>query len=308
MGSHTTQVQQDVTTNEGIASVEHLEEMLSRPTQGVIETVRRSEGDFLVLGVGGKMGPDAGANAAAGSGGGGSQTPRHWRFEVFFAAVTGGACGAWRRDHFVRSAGQRALERLPEISNVIYMAGMKFGTTGQQARTWAMNTFLPGMVASKFRRSKIVAFSTGNVYPLRLLYGGGASEETEPAPIGEYAMSCLGRERIFEHFSRQWQIPMVIVRLNYAVEMRYGVLVDMAASRRKWGANRLEHGLRQRHLAGGRQRHDDPGAGSCRVAADAAEFDGTGDAGRAGRVRSAGKTAGQEAEFCGKRGGEALSE
>jgi nucleoside-diphosphate-sugar epimerase len=120
------------------------------------------------------------------------------------------------------------LARLPEVPNVIFMAGMKFGSTGQEARTWAMNCWLPGMVCQKFRQARIVAFSTGNVYSLSPVVQGG-SVETDPLnPVGDYAMSCLGRERLFEHFSRTFEIPMVLLRLNYANEMRYGVLVDLA--------------------------------------------------------------------------------
>jgi nucleoside-diphosphate-sugar epimerase len=108
------------------------------------------------------------------------------------------------------------------------MTGMKFGSTGQEARTWAMNCWLPGLVCDRFRRSRIVAFSTGNVYGLTPATRGGSVETDPLAPAGDYAMSCVGRERIFEHFSRTFQIPIVLLRLNYAVEMRYGVLVDLA--------------------------------------------------------------------------------
>jgi nucleoside-diphosphate-sugar epimerase len=108
------------------------------------------------------------------------------------------------------------------------MTGMKFGTTGQAALTWAMNVYLPGMVCQKFRQSRIVAFSTGNVYGLTPVALGGSVEDDVPRPVGEYAMSALGRERIFEHFSRQCGIPLVLLRLNYATELRYGVLVDVA--------------------------------------------------------------------------------
>ena len=108
------------------------------------------------------------------------------------------------------------------------MFAMKFGSTGQEYQTWAMNSFLPGLVALKYRRSRIVAFSTGNVYGLVPVSRGGSTETDPPRPVGEYAMSCLGRERILEHFSRTMGIPMALIRLNYAVEMRYGVLVDLA--------------------------------------------------------------------------------
>ena len=120
------------------------------------------------------------------------------------------------------------LARLPDAPNVVYMAGRKFGTTGQEAATWAMNAYLPGPVCRRYRASRIVAFSTGNVYGLVPVAGGGSREADAPDPRGEYAMSCLGRERIFEHFSRTLGIPMALIRLNYATEMRYGVLVDIA--------------------------------------------------------------------------------
>ena len=211
-----------------IRDVDHLEELLSEPTPGVIETVRKIDGDFIVLGVGGKMGPTL---------------ARMLRRAVDMAGVKRRVIGVSRfsspelpeqlRAHGVEAIScdlldVDALNKLPDIKNVIYMAGMKFGTTGQQARTWAMNAFLPGLVAQKFRNSRVVAFSTGNVYPMVPIHTGGCSEEIDPAPNGEYGMSCLGRERIFEYFSRTMNIPMAIIRLNFAVEMRYGVIVDMA--------------------------------------------------------------------------------
>jgi len=117
---------------------------------------------------------------------------------------------------------------LPEVPNVVFMAGRKFGATGNESLTWAMNTHLPAIVAERFCRSRIVVFSTGNVYPLVPVDSGGSKETDPPGPIGEYAMSCLGRERVFEHFSRTLGIPVAIVRLYYAHELRYGVLVDLA--------------------------------------------------------------------------------
>ena len=120
------------------------------------------------------------------------------------------------------------VDSLPEVPNVIYMAGMKFGATGKEPLTWAMNAYLPALVCRKFRRSRIVAFSTGNVYGAVPVSSGGSRETDPPDPCGEYAMSCLGRERIIEYFSRTLGIPAVLIRLNYAVEMRYGVLVDLA--------------------------------------------------------------------------------
>ena len=122
---------------------------------------------------------------------------------------------------------QTALAQLPDIPNVIFMAARKFGTSGAEHWTWAMNTYLPGLVAERYRNSKIVAFSTGNVYPLRAVSQGGARETTPVGPVGEYAQSALGRERMFEYGSSRWGTRVTILRLNYAVELRYGVLVDV---------------------------------------------------------------------------------
>ena len=123
---------------------------------------------------------------------------------------------------------EQAVQELPDAPNVLYLAGMKFGATGQESLTWAMNTHLPALVCRKFARSRIVAFSTGNVYGLVPAAGGGSRETDVPAPVGEYAMSCLGRERIFEHFSRTLGTRVALLRLNYACDLRYGVLVDLA--------------------------------------------------------------------------------
>src|SRR5690606_6503391 len=119
---------------------------------------------------------------------------------------------------------------LPDVPNVIYLAGHKFGTTGNESYTWAMNTYLPGRVADKFKNSNIVAFSSGNVLPFVPVTSGGASEDVAPEPIGEYAQSCLGRERIFQYFSKKNGTPVFIYRLNYAVDFRYGVILEIAQS------------------------------------------------------------------------------
>jgi nucleoside-diphosphate-sugar epimerase len=124
------------------------------------------------------------------------------------------------------------LSLLPDVANVIYLVGMKFGSTGREALTWATNCWLPGLVCQKYRDARIVALSTGNVYGLTPVASGGSVETDLPVPVGDYAMSCLGRERIFEHFSQIHHTHVTLVRLNYATEMRYGVLVDLA--RRVW--------------------------------------------------------------------------
>ncbi len=121
-----------------------------------------------------------------------------------------------------------SLKALPQVENVLFLAGRKFGSSGDPEVTWAMNTVVPAGVAQHFRGSRIVAFSTGNVYPFVSMEQGGCVESDAPAPLGEYAQSCLGRERIFEYYSKKFNTPCLIVRLNYAIDLRYGVLVDIA--------------------------------------------------------------------------------
>src|SRR5262249_33083435 len=121
-----------------------------------------------------------------------------------------------------------ALAALPAVPNVVYLVGQKFGTTGDSARTWAVNAFLPGVVAQRFATARMVAFSTGNVYPLSPLESEGPSESAPTGPVGEYAASTLARERVLEFCSVRQHTPMTLLRLNYAVEPRYGVLRDLA--------------------------------------------------------------------------------
>jgi len=209
-------------------SIAALDAFLARPTPEVIAVLAALPGDLLILGVGGKMGPSLAvlARRACDEAGirkriigvsrFGSPQAREW---LDRAGVETLACDL---------LDEAALAALPDAANVIYMAGMKFGATGREAETWAMNAYLPGRVVNRFPRSRFVVFSSGNVYPFCPVASGGCTEETPPAPVGEYAMSVLGRERVFAHFARQFGVPGVILRLNYAVEMRYGVLLDIA--------------------------------------------------------------------------------
>lgn len=210
-----------------LETVEQLEEALSRPTPEVVETMRRMEGDLIVLGVGGKIGPTLARMARRAS------DLAHVRRRVIgVARFSSPELPARLESQGIETIRCELLDReqlnaLPEVPNVLYLAAMKFGSTGQEARTWAMNAYLPGMVCEKFRRSRIVSYSTGNVYGLTPVSGSG-SRETDPLhPDGDYAMSCLGRERVFTHFSQALGIPVALLRLNYATELRYGVLVDV---------------------------------------------------------------------------------
>ena len=207
-----------------------IELALSDPSPGVVETMSRVEGDILVLGVGGKMGPTLAmmAQKAGAAAGVGKRIIGVSRFSDPAVASRLHSAGIETiqgdlLDHdFLRS--------LPDVPNIIYMAGMKFGSTGNEGLTWAMNCYLPGMVCERFPKSRIVAFSTGNVYCMRPISAGGSRETDRPDPVGDYAMSCLGRERVFQHFSESLSVSVLLFRLNYAVEFRYGVLVDLAAA------------------------------------------------------------------------------
>jgi hypothetical protein len=213
---------------ERIESVAQLEELLSEPTPAVIETLGRLDGDILLLGVAGKMGPTLARMARRASEQAGVR-----RRILGVARFSDARQEEELRNHGIETIrcdllDQVQLDRLPEVPNVLYLVGRKFGSTGQEALTWALNCYLPGMVSQKFRRSRIVAFSTGNVYGLTPVAFGGSRESDPLQPLGDYALSCVGRERIFEHFSRSLHIPMALLRLNYAAELRYGVLVDIA--------------------------------------------------------------------------------
>jgi nucleoside-diphosphate-sugar epimerase len=212
-----------------IENLEELEERLSRPSEGDIAAMRDLPGDLLILGVGGKMGPSLArlARRAADESGVSKRILAVARFSDAAVQRALNFHGIETLTSDLLEAG--ALAGLPDCPNVIFMAARKFGTTGFEGLTWAMNTYLPGLVADRFRGSKIVAFSTGNVYPLRNVKEGGATEATPPAPVGEYAQSALGRERMFEYGSNRWGTAAAILRLNYAIDLRYGVLLDIAS-------------------------------------------------------------------------------
>ncbi|MEU9888981.1 NAD-dependent epimerase/dehydratase family protein [Sphaerisporangium sp. NPDC051011] len=211
-----------------IENLNDLREALSAPSEAVADGLARTEGDLMLLGAGGKIGPDLAVMARRALDARGSTA------RVIAVART----LSEEDEAFMKQAGVEIfradllddadLARLPEAGRVVYLAGRKFGTHGFEHGTWALNTYLPGRVMRCFPRSRVVAFSTGNVYPLVPVISGGADESTPTSPVGEYAQSCLGRERIIEHFSRAQGTPAAIVRLNYAVEMRYGVLLELA--------------------------------------------------------------------------------
>lgn len=211
-----------------IEDEQQLEELISTPTAETVKLFEELEGDIMILGIAGKIGPSLGLMA---------------KRACELAGVNKRIIGVSRfrspdEKERIEQLGIETLqgdlldrdflESLPKIKNIFFLAGIKFGSEDNRALTWAMNTYLPALVVEYFKESRIVAYSTGCVYPLVSTASGGSTESDLPLPVGEYAQSCLGRERMFEYGSQKNNTPLSIIRLNYAVEPRYGVLVDIA--------------------------------------------------------------------------------
>jgi nucleoside-diphosphate-sugar epimerase len=207
------------------ADAHQLEEFMSRPSAALVADLARAPGDIMVLGVGGKMGPTLARMAKRAA-------PERRVIGVARFSQRGLQEQLQQQDIECIEAdllSRDALAKLPDAPNIIFMAGRKFGSTGSEWLTWAMNAHVPALVGERFQRSRIVAFSTACVYPFVSTAGDGAKEDVAPtAPSGEYANSCVARERMFEHFSHQHGTPGRLLRLSYAIDMRYGVLHDVA--------------------------------------------------------------------------------
>jgi nucleoside-diphosphate-sugar epimerase len=219
---------QNLNELESIRDIDQLDELLSEPTEGVIDTMRRMKGDLLILGVGGKMGPTLARMAKRASDIAGVD-----RRVIGVSRFSDDTLPRELESHGVETIrcdllDPNAVRQLPDAPNVLYMVGLKFGTQNNQALTWAMNTVVPTVVAQRYAGANTVAMSTGNVYGLYDVTTGGARETDPLRPVGEYAMSAVGRERVFEFFANQYHTPTALIRLYYAVEMRYGVPVDIA--------------------------------------------------------------------------------
>lgn len=213
-----------MTLPEHIADVAALEALMSAPSPELVETLARVPGDLMVLGVGGKMGPTLARMAKRAD-------PR--RRVVGVARFSEPGLRERLQAHGIECIAadllsREALARLPDAPNMVFMAGRKFGSAGSEWLTWAMNAHVPALVAERFPKARIVAFSTACVYPFVSVQGPGAAEELAPTPPGEYANSCVARERLLEHFSHQFSTPGRLIRLSYAIDMRYGVLHDLA--------------------------------------------------------------------------------
>lgn len=213
---------------ESIRSEEQLEEYLTYPRPILVEFVKSIRSPLLLLGAGGKMGPTLAVLAKRAA-----KQAEHPLDVVAVSRFSDDTKRRWLEDHGIQTIAvdflePESLDRLPDSSNIIYLAGQKFGTSQNPAQTWVTNTVAPANVIKRFPNSRIVALSTGSVYPFTPIIEGGAKETALLTPLGEYANACIGRERIFEYYSSIYHTPVVLLRLFYAVELRYGVLVDIA--------------------------------------------------------------------------------
>ena len=229
-----------------IPDIAALDDLLCRPSQALIDDLGKVEGDIMIFGVAGKMGPTLAGLAKAALPG---------RRIIGVARFSDPSVKHWLEARGIETINcdlldETALAALPKSPNVIFMAGRKFGAEGDLSLTWAMNSHVPALVAQAFPRSRIVAFSTGCVYPFVPVDGKGADEAVAPNPPGEYAQSCVGRERMFEYFSKAFATPGRLFRLNYAIDMRYGVLHDIASKILRGQADRRQPRPCQFHLAG----------------------------------------------------------
>jgi nucleoside-diphosphate-sugar epimerase len=205
-------------------SVPQLEEFMSTPSDALVEYFKGLEGDIMIIGAAGKIGPTMAMMARKAADKAGVQKEVCAVDVQPLRVLEGKGILTLQCDLLDR----KAVVQIPQVENVVFMAGRKFGSSGSEWLTWAMNAMVPHNVAEVCRNSRIAVFSTGCVYPVVDVYTGGSVETDQPCPIGEYAMSCLGRERVFDYYAAERGTRVVQIRLNYALEMRYGVLVDIA--------------------------------------------------------------------------------
>jgi nucleoside-diphosphate-sugar epimerase len=215
-------------SHEGPRTEAELDEMLSRPTRGAVEALSHMDGDFLLLGASGKMGPTLAQMVRRGLDELGSSATVTAIARFSNPAVEASLNAAGVRTLRADLLDAAAVNALPDARNVMFMAGQKFGTSKFPELAWAMNTVVPAYVAERYRASNLLVFSTGCVYANSDVKGGGSVEGDDMAPLGDYANSCVGRERVFAWFAHKHHTPLSIFRLNYSIDLRYGVLVDVA--------------------------------------------------------------------------------
>ena len=205
-----------------------LEDWLTRPRQALIDFMREVRSPLVILGAGGKMGPTLAVLAKRAA-----ELAGHRLKVIAVSRFSDEASRAWLESHGVSTVSadllnREAVQKLPDAGDVIYLAGLKFGTRENPSLTWAVNTLAPANVSERYAGARLVALSTGNVYPLAAVANGGAREQQALTPLGEYANAAVARERIFQYCSRKDRTPIALIRLSYAVELRYGVLLDIA--------------------------------------------------------------------------------
>lgn len=206
-----------------------LDEILTRPQPALVEFIRSLPSPLIILGAGGKMGPSLAVLARRAA-----QAANHPLEIIAVSRFSDDSTRRWLEENGIQTIPcdlmvRSELDRLPDSENILYLVGMKFGTAHNPARTWAFNTLVPAHVCQRYPASRIVALSTGNVYPLAPVESGGSVEDDPLLPLGEYANSCIARERIFEYYAGLYDTRVAIIRLNYAIDLRYGVLVDVGA-------------------------------------------------------------------------------
>lgn len=217
----------DPTLPEVIASEAELDEVMTRPSKALVDMIAQVRSPLVVLGAGGKMGPSLAVRAVRAA-----EAAGHALDVVAVSRFSDAAARQWLEARGVRTLSadlmrRDSLARLPDAHDVLYLVGLKFGTQSDPARTWAVNTLAPAYVAERYPAARLVALSTGNVYPLTPVARGGSVEGDPLTPLGEYANACVARERLFAYFAQTGGPATVLVRLNYAVDLRYGVFVDL---------------------------------------------------------------------------------
>ena len=211
-----------------IANETELDDWLTRPSAALVQFIPRFRSPLVILGAGGKMGPTLAVLAKRAA-----DAARHPLEVIAVSRFSDATARSWLEDRGVRTVAADLLDRaaiatLPDSANVAYLVGLKFGTQTNPSRTWAVNTLVPAAIVERYRCSRIVALSTGNVYPLARVEVGGSRETDALTPLGEYANAAVARERIFEHLSLQVGTPITQLRLSYALDLRYGVVADIA--------------------------------------------------------------------------------